>query len=88
MHRRGVLGVLTTDPLAAELGLTDDQKEGLRVASREIEEELAREIAKLRAKAKERLISELRADQQQKLKQIVGEDFDVGSLRSSRKGRP
>jgi hypothetical protein len=89
MSRRGVAEVLTTDPLAAELKLTDEQKEKLRETAEEVEKELAEEIAKLRAKAKEKLFAELNEDQQKKLSEILGDHFDgqtVGLKPPGRRG--
>jgi hypothetical protein len=80
MRRQSVVDVLTTDPLATELGLTDQQKGELREKAREINDELAREIAKLRSKAKQKLFSHLRQDQQRKLSAIVGAEFDYQEI--------
>jgi hypothetical protein len=85
MRKRGAVEVITNDPLAADLGLTDDQKESLREKAEEIDEELAREIAKLRAKAKQKLFSQLRPDQQRKLSAITGEEFTYQEIDWRRK---
>jgi hypothetical protein len=76
MGHRGVAEVLTTDPIASELKLTDEQKARLRETADEVEKELAEEIAKLRAKAKVRLYAELNKEQQNRLSQLLGDDFD------------
>jgi len=75
MSRQGAVNVITNDPLATELDLTEEQIESLKEASKEIDEELAREIAKLRSRAKEKLFAHLNKDQQKKLSTIIGEEF-------------
>ena len=76
MSKRSVVEVLTNDPIASELNLTDDQKEELKSAGEEIEAEFAREVAKLRAQAKQKLYSKLSKNQQRKLTQLLGPNFD------------
>ncbi len=85
MRRRGVVAVITSDPLATELRLTDRQRESLKKAAEEIEEELARDIAALRAKAREKLIGRLSPTQQKKLSGIVGSDFDYQEIAPGKK---
>ena len=81
MRRRSVVDVLTTDPLATKLEITDEQKKDLKAAEREIEEELAREIAELRKKARKKLLSKLNSSQRKQLEEIVGEDFQFRKSR-------
>lgn len=81
MSRRGVADVLTTDPIASELGLSDEQRASLRETAEEVEEELAKEIAKLRAKAKAKLFAKLDKRQQDKLSEILGEEFNGEAVR-------
>ncbi len=75
MRRRSVVDVLTTDPLATKLEITDEQKKDLKAAEKEIEQELARDIADLRRKAREKLLSKLNRSQREKLDEILGDDF-------------
>jgi len=75
MRRLGAVNVLTNDPLASELGISDEQKEELREFAKEIDEELAREIAKLHSQAMQKLFSRLKNDQQVKLSKIMGDEF-------------
>ena len=79
MAKRSVVDVLTSEPVASELNLSDKQKADLRKAAHEIEQEFAREVAKLRTKAKQKLFSRLKSDQQRKLSKIVGDEFDYQS---------
>lgn len=75
MRRLGAVNVLTNDPLASELGISDEQKEELREFAKEIDEELAREIAKLHSQATQKLFSRLKNDQQVKLSKVMGDKF-------------
>jgi len=75
MRRLGAVNVLTNDPLASELGISDEQKKELREFANEIGEELAREIARLHAQAMRKLFSRLEKDQQVKLSKIMGDEF-------------
>ena len=50
-------------------------------SAREIEEEFAEEVAKLREQAKEKLFSNLSKAQQRKLSTILGEEFTLSEAR-------
>jgi hypothetical protein len=63
-RRRGIVEVLTTEPLVTELEISESQRIELKQSAKEIEAELARDIATLRAKARKKLISKLKTDQQ------------------------
>ena len=67
--------------------ITDAQKEGLRKAAGETEEELARDVAELQAKARKKLISRLNRDQRKRLTGIVGGDFDYREIDRRGKSR-
>ena len=54
--------------LAEELGIDDEQKEHLKKRSAEIKAELDADIAKLKEKARQKLLRELRPDQRKKFK--------------------
>lgn len=88
MHRMGAYNVLTRDPLASELGITDDQKHELREAAQEINAELAREMAKLRVAAMRKLFARLTREQQAKLEKILGDDFYFEDTLAKTKGTP
>ncbi len=85
MRRRSIVDVLTTDPLATKLKITDEQKKDLKRAEKEIEDELAREIAELRKKARKKLLSNLSRTQRNKLEEIVGDDFQFSNSSNARK---
>lgn len=74
MQRVGTVNVLTNAPLATELGITDDQKETLRDAAKDIDKELTRKITELRSQAMKDLSSRLKQDQQTKLRKILGDE--------------
>ena len=88
MQRLGAVKVLTNDPLATELDISDAQKEELREAAEEIDEELAREIAKLRSRAMQDLFSRLKQNQQNKLSKILGEEFHYRELPKGQRQQP
>ena len=78
MNRRGVLGALLTDPLASHLEISEEQKEELRSAAKEIEKDLIQEMEALRAKARKKLFSKLNTRQQKELNELAGDSFDFG----------
>lgn len=81
MQRLGAVNVLTKEPLASELDITDEQEEELRAAAEEIDSKLAQEIAKLRAEARQELFSHLNKQQQLKLEKILGDSFQYESTK-------
>lgn len=76
MNRFGTAEALSTGVLAEALELTDEQKESLKEKSKEIEERVRKEIAKIRAEAKQELYKVLDAKQQDKLSELVGDHFE------------
>ena len=60
LKRQSLVEVITSDPVATDLNVSDGQSQKLREAEREINAELQREIAQLRAKAREKLLSQLK----------------------------
>lgn len=78
MSRKGVLGALLTDPIASILEISDKQKKELRDSAEEIEQELAKEMEALRAKARKKLFSKLNPEQQKELNEMIGDDFQFG----------
>lgn len=77
MKNNGEASTLADEKIAAELGLTDEQKELLKARSEEIKKELEDKIAKLKEKAKEDLLGVLTRDQRQKLDEMTGAKFDL-----------
>lgn len=69
---RGMLG----DQMVQDLGLTEDQKAGLRKKSEQLEEELWKKYAALRSQAQNDLLRLLTPAQLAKWKEMVGEPFE------------
>ncbi len=88
MRRLGAVNVLTNDPLAKELGISDEQKLELRDAAEKIDEELARKIAELRSRAMQDLFSRLKQNQQIKLSKILGDEFHYQEIPKENRRQP
>ncbi len=78
LNRKSLAAILTTDPVASKLEVTEDQKAELLKSEQEIEKELEREIAELRKKAREKLLRKLRSSQRKQFEEMVGDQFDFG----------
>jgi Spy/CpxP family protein refolding chaperone len=78
MRYRGTSGLLT-DQLAEQLNITDEQKEKLRAKAEEVRKSLDERIAKARAEARDELLEVLTPDQREKLKALLGDDFQADS---------
>lgn len=79
MKQAGTAGVLASDKVAEELGLTNDQIERLKKRNKEINAKLQEDMAKLKEKAKEELLKELSLDQRTKLKEMTGDKYEPQS---------
>ena len=84
MNEMGTADALTSGSLADALELTDEQKKLLKEKSKEIEERVKAEVAKIRADAKDELYKVLDAKQQAKLRELVGDHFEKESPKRSR----
>lgn len=78
MRYRGTSGLLT-DQLAEDLNITDKQKEELRAKAEEVRKSLEEQIAKARAEARDELLEVLTQEQRDKLKALLGNDFQTES---------
>ncbi len=87
LRRRSLVDILTSDPLKTELDITDRQTAELRQEEQEIEEDLAREIAKLREKARDRLLSKLKPNQKAEVKEMLGDAFDFSKSKDDKSAR-
>jgi hypothetical protein len=76
LRQRSLVDLLTSDPLKSELEISDDQSQQLKQAEQEIQEELAREIAKLQESARKKLLSKLNRSQQERVEEIFGAAFE------------
>lgn len=74
--RGGVVRALTSDEIAEEVGISEAKIDELRAANEEAEAQLREEIAKLRAKADEKILATLSAEQRSKWNDMVGEPFE------------
>lgn len=76
LRGRSLVDVITSDPLKTDLEIDDEQTQQLKKEEKKIEQELQKEIERLRKEAREKLISRLKPEQEKKLKELVGEEFD------------
>jgi hypothetical protein len=76
LRRRSLVEVLTRDPIKSELEITEGQSDELRAFEKEVETDLAREIAKLQEKARGRLLSKLEPEQKSKAEEMIGDAFE------------
>ena len=79
LQRRSLAEVLTTDPVKSELEITDRQSDELKDFEKVVKEDLAKEIAKLQEVARNRLLSKLNPNQEQRAKDLIGEAFEFKS---------
>lgn len=84
LRNRSLVDVLTSDPVKTELDITDDQSDDLREAERQINEELEQEIAKLRERAREKLLSTLKREQREQVKEMFGDQLDLGDRQKTK----
>lgn len=89
LRNQSLVDLLTKDPVKTRLAITDRQVQSLRAEEQKIEQDLQKEIAKLRAKARQRLIRQLDPGQQVEAKQLIGEAFEFANPpeRSRKKGQ-
>ncbi len=76
LRRGSLVDLLTSNPLKDQLEITDRQVEKLRETEEELEIEIQEEIAKLREKARKRLLDNLNPDQQDQVDELIGEPFE------------
>jgi hypothetical protein len=79
LSRGGTASTLLSDEIAAELGITDAQKEQIRQGAEEIERELREKMEKLREEARERILAMLTPAQRARLKEMIGERVTFSS---------
>ena len=76
LRRRSLVDIITSDPVKTNLEITDDQSTELKKAEKEIEEQLEKDIARLREKARDRLLSKLNGKQKSEVETMLGEAFE------------
>lgn len=75
LQRRTLVDVLTSNPVKSDLEITDQQSDELRDYEKVVQQDLAKEIAKLQEKARDRLLSKLNPNQKKQAKDMIGEAF-------------
>lgn len=76
MKKRGAANTLLSEKIAEELGIDDAQKKRIEERQKELKEELAQRMEDLKKEIRGKLLNELTAGQQAKLKELSGDDFD------------
>lgn len=87
LRRKSLVGILTSDPVKADLEITDEQTEELREAEKEIAAEMEEEIKKLREKAKQKLLSRLKPNQKKEVEEMIGDAYDFPKQEENPRGR-
>ena len=72
LNRGNAADALSSDELSQDLGLTDADKDRIRKANEEAQEELREKMRKLQDEAREKVVAALTPAQQAKLKQLTG----------------
>ena len=85
LRRRNLVDILTSNPYRDELDITDEQSERLRETQAEIEADLEKQIARLRQQARDRLLSNLKPDQQSQVEEMIGDAFEFESATKTAK---
>lgn len=75
---RGVERALESEELRDELGISDEQLEAMKEKAEEVREWVNKETAKIREKAQDKILSVLDKEQQDKIKEMIGDRFDFG----------
>jgi len=87
LQRRSLVDVLTSDPVRSELEVTDQQSNELREFEKVVQEDLAKEIAKLQEIARDRLLSKLDPTQKKQAKEMIGDAFVFKNEANKKPGR-
>ncbi len=69
---RGLIDVLKSDSFRLDLEISDEQIDELKEEAKLIEGEMAAEIAKLRKRARDRLLAKLKPDQRAAVNEMIG----------------
>lgn len=76
LRRRSLVEILTSEPMKSQFEISDVQAGDLKSAERKINEDLERQIEKLREQAKEKLIRQLNRSQRQQVEEMFGDAFE------------
>ncbi len=77
MQRAGNMETLTSQKIAEALEIDEDQKQQLEDRAKEIKAKLDARIARLKEQAREELFRELSPSQRKKLKEMMGDAFEL-----------
>lgn len=76
MQKRGAAKTILSPDVAKELGIDKAQQKRIRKREKELTKEMEERIAKIKEETKEKLMSELTAEQKAKLAELSGKTFD------------
>ena len=83
---KGAMGVLASEDILDEIGVSDKQKERLKEKAEELKKKLQERIKKMTAEAEKELLSILSPKQREKLEDKMGKAFEFGE-EFDRRGR-
>lgn len=86
MRRGGTAAALQSEAMREKLGLTEEEAEKLAAKEEEVKKELEEQIKELRAKAQDKILSVLPAEKQEKIKNMIGDAFEM-TRNNTRRGR-
>lgn len=92
LNASGTANALASENFRELLGMTEEQIERLKKRSAELQKQMEEKIKKMREEMKDELLGELTLDQRNKLKELLGDQFetrpeDFQSLRRERRVR-
>lgn len=77
MKNRGDQVIFSNQEVIDALGLSEEQQQKLKEKAKELKKEMEEEVRELKAKARDELLGELTRKQREKLKSMLGNDFEV-----------
>ncbi|MDG1875318.1 MAG: hypothetical protein P8J27_15495 [Mariniblastus sp.] len=87
LQRQSLVDVITSEPVKSDLNVTEQQEKELKDFEKVVREDLAKEIAKLQEKARDRLLSKLEPGQKKQAKEMIGEAFAFQNQDSNKNNR-
>jgi vacuolar-type H+-ATPase subunit I/STV1 len=84
--RGGLVRALTSEQVADELEITEDQQARLRTKAQQVEEELREKIAELRKQAQDELLQVLTPEQRAEWRERIGDPFEFQRMEPPRRG--
>lgn len=76
LRQRSLIDIITSEPLQAQLNISQDQAKELKAQEKKVQEDLQRQITELRVKAHKRLLSSLKSDQRKQVEEIFGSETE------------